>query len=371
MNEKALNVIIKQLETCRAPEVQEAIKEQKRLAQISSEKRIAFDNLMDQSITLLRIGSEKFYNKYPQYKEDLPQEDIKFDIALRALELAVNNPERLFEILSRMDEIDELKRNKEITDSLTKAFYEYIVSFSELEDRLKQDREKLFSKEYRNKMASYADNGVLLYFLETPDFPILDADITPNDILDSLYCGNSMNTLFSSFFKMKNVGVSMERKMKDLALTIDLLFAGEYRTAARNLFALLDSEHKKAANAYEGILSKRKEYKKGFQRSIKIGELVDRLDDEWYDEAWNKIDQYYAKVVATNPQDGVIHRNSIVHGDYDSQLIDVDRYSVAKLLLLWLNMRLMADIFCNKEEIFSLLIQYLPAIIMYLKTNHD
>ena len=107
------------------------------------------------------------------------------------------------------------------------------------------------------KMSEYADNGVLLYFLETPDFPLLEPEISSDDLLDSLFYVNNLETLLGPFFEMKDVGISMARKLDDLAITLWLIRNKQYRSASRNLFALIESEHKKAANAYEGIVKKK------------------------------------------------------------------------------------------------------------------
>lgn len=171
--------------------------------------------------------------------------------------------------------------------------------------------------------------------------------------------------------QMDNPGISMKRKQEDIGITIELIACGHYRSAVRNLFALLDSEHKKAANTYEGIIKRKQEYKKGIQRSKKISKLVESLDNSWMDIAWEKVNSYYAKVVSTNPVEGTIHRNSIVHGDYDSQLIDVDKYAAAKLMLLYLNLRIIADYFSNKAEILENLLVYLPSIILYIQDHPD
>lgn len=222
-------------------------------------------------------------------------------------------------------------------------------------------------------MAEYADKGVLLYYLETPDLPILDSKVTIEDVLESLLVNDcsGIRILFSPLMQMENPGISMKRKQEDIGITIELIADGYYRSAARNLFALLDSEHKKAANTYEGIIKRRHEYKKGIQRSQKISKLVKSLDDSWMDIAWEKINRYYAKIVSTNPVEGVIHRNSIVHGDYDSELIDVDIYSAIKLMLLYLNLRIIADYFSNKAEMLENLLLYLPSIILYLQDLPD
>lgn len=333
------------------------------------DKKAEFDKYTDQSVEFLRIGTEKFFEKFPEYKEPLSKGETKLDIVGNALNLALNNTNKYEEINSKMKEIEELRKNEDLMPLLAQSLYEYMVAFSDFEIKLKEDREKLFSSEYKDKMAAYADEGLFLYYLETPDLPILDKDIQAKDIIDAfLYSDcDGLNVLFSPLLDMNNPGISMIRKQEDIRATIELIRCGYYRSAVRNLFALLDSEHKKAANTYEGIITKRKQYKKGHQRAQKIDELIDNTDDPWIVVAWNKIDSYYKKVVATDPVKRVIHRNSIVHGDYDSNLIDIDKYSATMLLLLYLNLRIIADYLCNKEEIFEEVLLYLPSIILMLK----
>ncbi len=369
MDDKIFNLIIKQSEQCRTPEILKAIKEQERLSNIVHEKKFEFDKYRDRSISLLQVGTRKLKEKYPDLFKDMPKEDIKLDIVQGALDFAINNSKKYSEILDKMKEISELNENNKIQPLLTKSFYEYIVAFSNLESKFKEDRERLFSSEYKDKMASYADEGLLLYHLESPDLPILDKDIQMKDIIDYFLFEDCMGLriVFSALLNIDNPGVSMQRKQEDIRITIELINNGYFRSATRNLFSLLDSEHKKAANAYEGIAKRKNLFKNGLQRSQKIDVLIDSIDDPWMETAWKKINNYYKKVVATVPVDGVIHRNSIVHGDYESDLIDVKESSAIKLSLLYLNLRLISDYLCNKAEIFEELLLYLPSIILFLK----
>lgn len=369
MNEKIIKLLLKQKEMCQTDEIQHAIEEQEKLSKIANKKRDAFYEYEDRYINLLRVGTEKFFKKYPQFKETLPKDDTKMTIIKHTLDVATNNKVLFSEITKHMSEFDEFKQSNELDCKVASSFYEYLVAFTDLESQIKKDRESLFSHEYKEKMASFADEGVLLYFMETPDYPLLDSEISPNDFLDLLFYEGGVEALFSQFFEMKNVGSSMKRKLEDIDVTLALIKNGKYRSASRNLFALLDSEHKKAANAYEGIISKKQQYKNGLQRVQKINSIIEKLDDEWLNESWEKVNQYYAKVVATKPTESVVHRNSIVHGDYENQLMDVDKYSAIKLLLLWLNMRLIADRFCSKAEIMENLLLYLPAIVLLLVDN--
>ena len=373
MNEKSLNLIIKQRQQCRTPEILAAIEGQARLSAIMHVKKDEFDKYNDQSFEFLRVGTEKFLNTFPEYKSEFSDGNTKIDVVTKCIIIAMTHPQKFSKIQSKINEIEELRKNNEITPQLTKSFYEYMVAFSDFEEQLKKDREVLFTSEYRDKMAEYADNGVLLYYLETPDLPILDSEIAIGDVLESLLVNacSGLRILFSPLMQMENPGISMKRKQEDIGITIDLIAGGHYRSATRNLFALLDSEHKKAANTYEGIINKRQIYRNGLQRSRKIDKLVKSIDDSWMDIAWEKLNSYYAKVVSTNPVEDVIHRNSIVHGDYDSQLIDVDKYSATKLMLLYLNLRIIADYFSNKAEIFDNLLLYLPSIILYLTERNE
>lgn len=373
MNKKVLELIVKQYEQCRTPEVVAAIQEQEKLSQTMRDKKAVFDKYRDQSVEFLRIGTEKFFEKFPEFKELLSKGETKLDVVGNALNLALNTPNKLGEINSKMKEIEELRKNDELMPLLTQSLYEYMVAFSNFESRLKEDREWLFTSEYKDKMASYAEEGMFLYHLETPDLPILDKDIQMKDIIDYFLFEDCTGLRIAclALLDMDNPGVSMIRKQEDIRATIALINCGHYRSAVRTLFALLDSEHKKAANVYEGIVAKKKLFKNGLQRSQKIEKLINSLNDSWIDIAWDKINCYYKKVVSTNPVEGVIHRNSIVHGDYDSNLIDVDKYSATKMLLLYLNLRIIADYLCNKEEIFEEVLLYLPSIILMLKEKQS
>lgn len=367
MDKKVLELIIKQYEQCKTPEVLIAIKEQEQLAQIVKSKKEVFDKYTNQSIEFLRKGTEKFIEKFPEYKEFLSNGETKLDVVKNMINLAFNDENKLKNIVSKINQIEELRKNDDLTPLLTKSFYEYTVAFSDFETKLKECRLKLFTNEYKDKMAAYADEGILLYFLETPDIPLLDSNINGCDIIESLCCDacEGLKILLSPLLQMDNPGVSMKRKQEDIFATIELINAGFYRSAVRNIFALLDSEHKKAANAYDGIIKKKQIYKNGLQRSNKIDRLIKCLDDLWMETAWDKVNKYYAKIVSTIPVEGVIHRNSIVHGDYDKELIEVDKFSTIKLILLWLNLRLIADNLCNKEELLDNLLLYLPSLILY------
>ena len=241
-------------------EIKNAISEQRRLHHtIAVQKREEFDALYGKSVDLLKTGSEKFFEKYPEYRQEMELGDTKIEVADRTLMLAINTPDKLKEITAKMKEIPELEENDKLNSAITKASYDYFVAFTNLNDKINKDREELFSADYKEKLAVLADEGVVLYFLETPDLPLLEDKYDGKFLLDTFYCNDclAIKTLLQGFF-MDNPSPSMKRKIDDLFITVELLISGYYRSAARNLFALLDSEHKKAADAFEGYFDKRK-----------------------------------------------------------------------------------------------------------------
>ncbi|MDE7433170.1 MAG: hypothetical protein K2N34_14825 [Lachnospiraceae bacterium] len=369
MDIKLYNDLMKKQHDAMTPEMCDAIIEQTRLHDIVIKKRSALYVLNDKSIKLLQIGTEKFLAAYPQFKKFFSCSDLKVDIIKHACELATNNTVDFKEITSKMKDIPELRENSTLIDDIGKACYEYIVAFEALEKKISDGRKKLFSPQYNDKIDKLADSGTFLYFLETPDLPLLEEACDENFILESFALNECMNLkiLLSQLFCCDDaISPSMQRKSEDIYITVELINNGFYRAAIRNLFALLDSEHKKGATAFDGIAYKVKKLKKGHQRAKRISELVDRLGDEWMQRAWLKVNDYFKNITSTQPILNVPHRNSIVHGDYNSDLIDVNQYDAIKILLLWLNMRLIVDYFCNLDELYDFFLQNLPTIVTKL-----
>ncbi|MCM1221627.1 MAG: hypothetical protein NC548_44830 [Lachnospiraceae bacterium] len=249
-------------------EMRNAISEQRRLYAIAVQKKENFDALYGKSVEFLKTGGEKFFEKYPEYRQEMEVGDTKIEVVDRALKLAITTSDKLKEITAKIREIPELKENDKLNSEIAKASYEYLEAFTNVTEKINKDRKELFSDEYRGKLSALADEGVILYFLETPDLPLLEDKYDGKFLLDMFYVNDclSIKTLLQRFF-MDNPSPSMKRKTDDLHITVELLNSGYYRSAARNLFALLDSEHKKAADAFEGYFEKRKKYNKGHLRA--------------------------------------------------------------------------------------------------------
>lgn len=190
-----------------------------------------------------------------------------------------------------MKEIPEFQENQKLLDELGIATYNYFNAVYVLNKKIDSDRKKFFSKKYIEKMDEYADKGLLLYFLETPDIDLLDEELTENYLIDTYLYNDCLGfkIMLDRYVSILNPSPIMRRKSEDIIVAINLLNEGCYRSAARNIFALLESEHKRCANAFEGYFTKKKEYRKGHERANKIKDLLDKISIEWEQHSWEKI----------------------------------------------------------------------------------
>ena len=354
-------ILLKQQESM-TPEMLEAIKIQGELHIICEAKQNRFYELEDKYRILFSQGVELLFSRFPELRDELPNRETKAEQILAIWEEVNNSDGSCKKIAKLMKTIPQLVEAENMNVEIGRACFEFFVALSKLNAKIANDRKTFFSKEYMSKMDSLADEGVMMYFLETPDFPLLSEECDANYVLDSFIFGDYMSSkaLLESFFTMSMLGESMRRKQEDIDSAMCNMLSGYQRTAARNWFSLLESEHKKCAEVLEGFWEKAREFKNGFQRSQKIQELFDRaVDVEWEIRAWKKIDAYYQKMVG-KPQVGVVNRNALIHGDYNNDLIDVSERDVIKIMLMWVNMRLIADHFCYIEELFENKITLIP-----------
>lgn len=362
--------LLKKQQEMTDPEMKNAIEEQMRLHAIVQEKQKVYYDLQDKEIALLHAGCDKLFSEHPELKDSLEIPDALYAGILTVYDHCLRQTEEYQNLSKYARLVPELQQHKNMQDDIGKAYYEYVVAYTNLDRRIKEDRERFFSREYKDKMDMLADQEVLLYFLETPDLPLLEEGYDAKFILDTFYFadGISLKTLLSPLMEMNEESPSMKRKTEDLYATVELLLNGFYRSATRNIFSLLESEQKKGAAALEGIFEKRKQFKKGHQRSHKITKLLDQIDLKWERGAWEKIDAFYKRIAAREKQGATIHRNTIIHGDYQSNDIDVDRYDAMKLFLLWFNMRILADQLSYIDELY---VDWLRNALTVLKLKFD
>ena len=354
-------ILLKQQESM-TPEMLEAIKTQGELHIICEAKQNRFYQLEDKYRILFSQGVELLLDHHPELQGEFPNRETKAEQILAIWEEVNNSDSNCKKITKLMKTISQLVEAENMNIEIGKAFLEFFVALSNLNAKIANDRKTFFSEEYMSKMDSLADEGVMMYFLETPDFPLLSEECDANYVLDSFIFGDYMSSkaLLESFFTISMPGESMRRKQEDIDSAMCNMLSGYQRTAARNWFSLLESEHKKCAEVLEGFWEKAREFKNGFQRSQKIQELFDRaVDVEWESRAWKKIDAYYQKMVG-KPQVGVVNRNAVIHGDYNNDSIDISERDVIRIMLMWVNMRLIADHFCYIEELFENKITLIP-----------
>ncbi len=352
------------------PDVIAAIKKQTELSEDAHKKeKIRFeieDKLYElyHSIPTNGIDNALFGNQdLPEHERNVQMMEMwmKDDPKLNSLRETLINS-------GKSDEIGDLERK------LENAFFEYSLALIRLDDAINESRKNLFSKEYKEKMKEYADNGVLLYFLETPDAPILSKGVTIDDVLESFTFNKcmSLKTLFYRFVSEENPSPSMRRKAEDIISTVNCLENGEYRSAARTVFALLESEHKNCSSAMDNYFTLDKKMRKGAQRAERIQQLLDFLKEQTYfTEVWNIVNPLYRNIL-NSKVDSFIDRNSIIHGDYYSDNLDINEKDVVKLLLLFLNMRMISDHIQLYCEMLKVCIHYTEIhISQQLKNKKD
>lgn len=129
MDETIFNFFIKQKEQCQTPEILKAIEDQERLSKEMVEKKSVYDNYWEQSFVLLQEGTRKFLEKYTEFNEVIPKEDMLISVIQHGVDVASKEPEKYSEILEKRRTITEFNEYDKIQPEFTKAFYEYMMAF--------------------------------------------------------------------------------------------------------------------------------------------------------------------------------------------------------------------------------------------------
>ena len=339
-----------------------AIQEQARLHAIASEKMQIRDRLEERYREVFAKGFEKL-STTSNVLELLPDCDTDADRLKALIDCTQDGTAPFHDITAAMKTIPEFAECEKLNVEVGKAYYEFFCANDALNRRIDSDRSILFTPPYRKRMRQLADDGVFLYFLETPDLPLLEEECTSDYILESFSCAEylSARELLSTFYQVPNPGIRLQRKLEDAHAALEMMYNGCYRSAAKNWFALIEHEHKRCADILEGYWEVKKEYKNGGQRSEKIYMIVNDMMGEWDTEAWNKIDSYYKKLTANHKSSDItLNRNPIIHGDYYSDAIDVSEKDALWLFLLWINLRVMTDRLAFIEDFIRNRVLLLP-----------
>lgn len=307
--------------------------------------------LQDEWYQLLEIGTEKLYKTNPEIEVFLTklwlEGDNKFSNTLNIRTKMNNAGPEMQTVLKAFKEIPELIEANRVDKEMERVGAEYLLASSELRTFYAKCRDNFFTEDYKEKLDYLAEEGIFLYNYFVPDIPIFE--VTEEDILEHFFEVELPRDIADQK-ALKHKGISLDRKIEDLIAAYNLICYGYYRSATRNLLSLIEAEHKKGAKALEGLFQKAKEYEKGKQRSDKLNEILSIPGLEWEKHSWEKIEKYYQKVFANDPTEGVIHRNSIMHGDYNRDIIEVTRCDAIKLFTLFLGIRYVSNSLCRAHE---------------------
>lgn len=323
------------------PEVALAIENQTKLSQDAQAKAKKRYEIEDKLYELYHSIDVKGVDDSIFGGQDLPEHER----LIQLMELWMKNDPKINILKEKLANSGLQKEIGKLENEYQDALYEYFLALIKLDLAINDSRENLFTQEYKDKLKEYASKGVLLYFLETPDAPILCEGITIDDVIESFSFGEfiSLKTLFYHFVVQENPSPSMRRKTEDIVSAVDCLEHEQYRTAARTVFALLESEHKNCSVAMDNYFTLDKRVRKGKQRAERIQQLLDGLKEQTYfTKVWDIVNPLYRDILNSKAE-SFIDRNSIIHGDYYSEQLDITENDVIKLLLLFMNMRMISD----------------------------
>ena len=339
------------------PGVASAIEKQTKLSRIAKEKMKKRYEIEDKLIYLYHsIPAKGIDDSIFSGAQLSKQERLS-----RLMELWLKDDPKLDSIRSVLKKSGKNEEIGRLENEFEEALFEQYKAELELDIAIADSRQNLFSSEYKTKLKQFADEGVLLYFLETPHLPILDDGVNADKVIDSLCFGGfmSLKTLFYSFVSQDDPSPSMGRKIADVMSAIDCLEFGQYRSSARTVFSLLESEHKNCSEAMDNYVNLNAKAKSGAERAEKIQKILCELGKQTYfSTVWGIINPIY-KDILNSKTDSFIDRNSIIHGDYYSEKMDITRNDVVKLLLLYLNMRMISDHIQNYCEMLQKTVEYL------------
>lgn len=340
-------------------EVLLAINQQDILMKDLGEKQQKYENLKLKIINLYIEGNKKLIEKYPNL---IPVMDDKsrFEIGNQVIDYFLNNKSLYKGMAIKINEIPEIKEAGQLEMKMFETEFEFYKSFIKFNNKMIDDRMTILSKEYRNKIDDYAKNGWFFYYLTSPELPLLHDFCDEQYICETFTFQNcyNMKILLSNFFNQSDVSNSMRRKLEDIKDILNLITDKGYKTAARNLYALLESESKNCSNAFRNLENKRKSLRTGKERAEEIERIINSLNIVWFKNIWKEINEYYKKATSNNIYPGIINRNRLIHGDYYDDHLDVSLKDVIKLFLLWINYRMISDFVQYVVELEADLLQY-------------
>ncbi|MCF7930453.1 MAG: hypothetical protein K9L02_02965 [Acholeplasmataceae bacterium] len=337
----------------------QAIKVQDNLQQDLAQKQEVYENIRSRIIDLYITGTEKLKEK--NVENPINHEGkSRFEIGQDVIKAFINSKPEYNNFVNAMKEIPELREAGNLETEMAKALLDFYKAFKKFNDQIINDRNVIFSKDYQDKIDEYAKTGWFFFYLASPDIPLLHDFCDEQYICETfvyLNCSN-IRILLSGFLGQNNPSDSMRRKIQDLNDAINLISHQGYRSAARNIFALLESESKNCSNALRNLEFKTQNLRTGIERAKEIENIVNSINVNWYKDTFQKINSYYKKATSNDITPGIVNRNALIHGDYYKDYMDVSLSDTLKLLLMFVNYRVISDFVQYVVELEADTMQY-------------
>jgi hypothetical protein len=270
-----------------------------------------------------------------------------------------NHPDEFRKAVAKLKTIPGFEKGFDF-QGLYDAKYRYFQAALEYLETVDQDREKLFQGGYGKKIDDLAARNWFLYFQKTPDFAIFlcdDPDKNAKIIYDEFskdYFGPLGVMLSNLINPEKFDGAISKNKSKNLQEAFLCLSNEAYSSCARDLFALIEHEHRRCSNLFSDSYTIQPTT--GFQRADAIMKQIESLPNGYIKKSWAEINRFYRFL--NEPSMGhigtALNRNELIHGFFEREVTPQD---CLQLFLLLLSMTDLAYRLSLLDDIKNSLIQ--------------
>lgn len=260
--------------------------------------------------------------------------------------------------------------SKEFKDALIEMWnlqYEYYKELIKYLNSMDNDYKTLFSESYKKKTFEMAENGLFLFFEQTPDMEDELSDDVKKNI--EFVCNYIAMDDFGPLLQMLSMIFTDEDpddflrtvKTRELKEAVACLINGCYGSCARTMLALIENEHTNASSINRDFFVDR--VTKGKDRSIKISKQLGDISITYLSECWELMDAFYKEITLNSNKKSTrfINRNEVVHGVYWDAILP-DRNSCIGLVLFYLSFKRISyflqevyDMKTNMTEEFTLI----------------
>jgi len=298
-----------------------------------------------------KLPAEKIFEKYEISKEVSCTKDIVENIHKFIIEKPEEN-KKLLEELNSYPEYKEFLNKQKSYDEIKYKYYNELFNYINMID---EDRKIWYKNEYKKAMDELAERGIMLFYMQTPDEPILQSNIdtVEKNILDSYSSKNfeKLSNMCADIFK-SDLGYNelKHNKIDDLKEAIKCLRCAAYQSCARTLFSLLENEYKNASDIMKQC--------KNAQVNEAVDNNIKKINSHYYQKAWKHMNKYYKLLICnTDKMDKKnINRHDLAHGTY---IHIADKDDCTKLFLLFISFKELSFVLQQRFEIDKEIMIYL------------